>query len=50
MRYLICLLVSVLMVGCSCSEKAEEKVAEKIAEKIAVYHEMWHYKEEIVNE
>lgn len=34
MRYLICLFVSVLMVGCSCSEKSEEKVAEKIAEKI----------------
>jgi len=34
MRYFICLLVSVLMVGCSCSEEAEEKVAEKIAEKV----------------
>ena len=34
MHYLICLLVSVLMVGCSCTEKAEETVAEKIAEKV----------------
>lgn len=33
MRYLICLLVSVLVVGCSCSEKAEETIAEKIVEK-----------------
>lgn len=33
MRYLICFLVSVLVIGCSCSEKAEEKVGERIAEK-----------------
>lgn len=33
MRYLICFLVSVLVIGCSCSEKAGEKVGEKIAEK-----------------
>ena len=32
MRYLICLLVSVLMIGCSCSEEAGEKVAEKAIE------------------
>lgn len=33
MRYLICLLVWVLMAGCSCSEKAEESIAEKAIEK-----------------
>ena len=33
MRYLICFLLSVLMIGCGCSEEAEDKVAEKIAEK-----------------
>jgi hypothetical protein len=33
MRYLIYFFVSVLMIGGSCSEKAEEKAAQKIAEK-----------------
>ena len=33
MRFLVCLSVLVLMMGCGSSEKAEEKVAEKIAEK-----------------
>ncbi len=33
MRYLICLLVSLVVVGCSCSETAEERIAETIAEK-----------------
>ena len=32
MRYLICFLVSVLVIGCSCSEKAAEKIAEKAIE------------------
>ncbi len=33
MRFFICLMVSLVVVGCSCSETAEERIAEKIAEK-----------------
>lgn len=38
MRFVICILVSMLMIGCSCSEKAEKNVAAKVAEKAIEAH------------